>query len=70
MKFRRDSITIYRKQLIDKIESVGVNITQGGEAELRVNNRVVAKLPIGIQDTGRPEARPTGDRGRPRDVSN
>lgn len=70
MRFRRDSITIHRKDILDKIESIGVNVTQGGEAELRVNNKVVGRLPIRLNDTGKPEARPTGDRSRPRDVSN
>lgn len=65
MKYRRDSITVYKQDLITKIESVGVNITQGGEAELRVNNKVVGRLPIRVQDTGRLEARPTGERKEP-----
>lgn len=70
MKFRRESLTIHDRRTLEKIESVGINITQGGEVELRINNKVAGRLPIHLNDTGKPEARPTGDRSRPRDVSN
>ena len=69
MKYRRDSITVHRKDIIDKIDRVGINITQGGEAELRVNDKVVARLMIRRHEEGLPEARPTGGSKR-LDVSN
>lgn len=49
MKFKRDSKTI-NPSIFAKINSIGINITQGGSVELRVNNKVEARLKIEIKE--------------------
>lgn len=71
MKFRRDSLTLHAPVAFDPddLKNIGVNITQGGEVELRINGKVAGRLPIRAQLEGKPEARPTNPQSG-RDVSN